>query len=484
MSEADPTPVSIGSVPDGDQVKDTTHETDHVTDLPPEVDSQSSGETIYDSDDETTTTPKQEPIVFTEDEVILLSPNHEKLPNKLKHIKNLKFLNNTYNPLTGKYIKDVWAFKQTKLDRTKRDLIWTYFRYRKNKLAAQSLRESYYKNIKTVMIIHFDDPAQVKFELTERMVQILKHYCHEKEIKKPKKNKDKKNKKKEMIKQITTSTSSNVSDQPKDLTTTVISSNVSDQPKDLTTTVKDLSATVEPKPKPNYKLLREQKKQEKRERKLKEKMEGKVVKKGKPSKYAGRVKNTDKYNKKKILAKQQQLMNEQQSTPPTYNQPTPQPRYNQQTPQPRYNQPTPQPRYNQQTPHPRYNQQSVQSGYNQQTVQPGYSQQNNTTNNYHQSWNNRQVDQTPSQPYSYSRTNYGGYYPRNPINNNQYRSNSEYHNRHSSQDNYYPRPYPRQPNHDNQQTSILKRPPRHDGSQESSTDQSSDQRPVRHDKKL
>ena len=421
MSEEHSSQVSIKNI------IDTVQSDDNQSDL----DSQSSGETIYDSDDETTTQLK-EPVVFTEDEIMSLNPTHEKLPSKLKHIKNLKFLNNTYNPLTGKYVKDVWAFKRTKLDRIKRDLIWTYFRHRKNKLAAQSLRETYYKNIKTVMIIHFDDPTQVRFELTEHMVQILKHYCHEKEIKKPKKNKDKKNKKKE-LKELKIN-KNHIQEEPADSNS---NNSLSDSPKE-----------VLPKSKPEYRLLWEQKKAEKRERKLKEKMEGKVVKKGKPSKYAGRVKNTDKYNKKKILATPQLSNNNQQQADPQSVQPTNTNNYQQ---------------------------------VNSQPIQPI------NTNSYHPDWNNRNNYYTqPSyypprnqsntkpvpRPYmqQYSANN-NGYYPRNTMeNNNQQRSYptpytkpyAKPYSRQSSQDNHYPRPYPRQPTYENYQTKPHARPPRHD----------------------
>lgn len=98
-----------------------------------------------------------------------LFPDPEDLPSKLRHIKNKTYLNNSLDPLTGKYVKIIWAYKQTKLDRTKRDMIWQYFRHRNRKSVGDALRESFYKNVINVTIIYFGDPIQHNFDLTREI---------------------------------------------------------------------------------------------------------------------------------------------------------------------------------------------------------------------------------------------------------------------------------------------------------------------------
>lgn len=111
-----------------------------------------------------------------------------KLPSKLAHIVNQTFLINTWNPITGKYVKKIWAFKLTKLGREKRDMVWEYYRYRGRKSVMETVKDLYYRNRKIVMFIHFDDPAQNRIELTQEMIDLIKQVEPPK-IKKPKKPK-------------------------------------------------------------------------------------------------------------------------------------------------------------------------------------------------------------------------------------------------------------------------------------------------------
>ena len=102
-------------------------------------------------------------------------PNNSGLPGKLSHIKNGTILQNSYFPLTGKYVKKVWAYKTTKLGRIKRDLVWEYFRHRKRKPVTQVVRDMFYRNRKKVTFIYFDDPVQHHIELTKEHVDMLKN---------------------------------------------------------------------------------------------------------------------------------------------------------------------------------------------------------------------------------------------------------------------------------------------------------------------
>ena len=123
-------------------------------------------------------------------------------PSKLKHIKNTIMLDNTINPLNNKYIKKIWVYKVTKLDRIKRDLFWEYFKDRKRHTIAETLLKAYYKNRKDTTIIYFDDPVQYDITITDEMATELKkvnrdHIAFIKSITpiKPKKIKIKKEKK-------------------------------------------------------------------------------------------------------------------------------------------------------------------------------------------------------------------------------------------------------------------------------------------------
>lgn len=103
-------------------------------------------------------------------------------PIKLSHIVNDVFLNNTINPLNGKYVRKIWAHKRTKLGRWKRDLIWEFFRDRKRKSVAETLRRTLYKNVPNVTVIYFGDYTKYNFNMTKEIADYLKtvkYYRHE-----------------------------------------------------------------------------------------------------------------------------------------------------------------------------------------------------------------------------------------------------------------------------------------------------------------
>ena len=263
---------------------------------------------------------------------------HQALPSKLKHIKNQKFLDYTYNPLVKKYVKQIWAYKKTKLDRIKRDLIWAYYRHRGTKLAAQALRDTFYKNIKHVMIIYFDDPVQYKFELTDEMIQILKEYCKTKEIKKPKKTPEEREakklrqlqlKQKRLEAKLAAQKEANT-DEKQNLILNIKQSDEKEDKQNIqieNQKILEINKTENNNvdPKDIIRLKREKKKLEKKERREKEKEDGKK-KKGKISKYPkdanGKpIKNKEKYNKNKI--KKQNSNPEQILLPPVPKVPIP-----------------------------------------------------------------------------------------------------------------------------------------------------------------
>ncbi|QKF93482.1 CDC45-like domain-containing protein [Fadolivirus algeromassiliense] len=97
-----------------------------------------------------------------------------KLPNKLKHIKNIRMLNNSYDPLTGKYIKKIWTYKRTKIDRVKRDLVWEYFRHRKTTSIVDTILESHYGGLKVIQVIYFDDPVQHNIIIFDELIKFYK----------------------------------------------------------------------------------------------------------------------------------------------------------------------------------------------------------------------------------------------------------------------------------------------------------------------
>lgn len=59
-----------------------------------------------------------------------------------KDIKNPIFIRNTTDPITGKFVKCIYAKKITKLDRIKYDLIWQYYRDR-NRQSVEDILKKY-----------------------------------------------------------------------------------------------------------------------------------------------------------------------------------------------------------------------------------------------------------------------------------------------------------------------------------------------------
>ena len=118
------------------------------------------------------------------------------LPSKLKHIKNQLYLKNSWDPIKEKYVKRIWAHKlmkiskkkmikfvdsgKTPVQKEKRDQIWTYFRHRGKASITETLLKTYYKNVKDVTIIYFDDPVQYRFVVTDEMVKQLREHLPEK----------------------------------------------------------------------------------------------------------------------------------------------------------------------------------------------------------------------------------------------------------------------------------------------------------------
>jgi hypothetical protein len=95
-------------------------------------------------------------------------------PNKLAHIKNTKFLDNTLNPLNMRYIKKIWVHKKNKLGNDNRHLAWEYYKDRNKNHIAQTLLKAHYANTNDVVIIYFNDPVQYRFTLTAEMITELK----------------------------------------------------------------------------------------------------------------------------------------------------------------------------------------------------------------------------------------------------------------------------------------------------------------------
>lgn len=116
-------------------------------------------------------------------------------PSKLAHIKNKNIINNSWDFINEKYVKKVWAHKRTKLDREKRDLIWEYYRYRNRLQVSDMIKKTYYKNVKDVTIIYFDDPVQYRFVITQEMIDKIRKYQPPKPPQKKKEKKERKKKK-------------------------------------------------------------------------------------------------------------------------------------------------------------------------------------------------------------------------------------------------------------------------------------------------
>lgn len=91
-----------------------------------------------------------------------------------KKFKNPIIINNSLNPLNGKHVKKIWVYKNTKMNREKRDLNWEFYSDRLKNNVTNTLLEAYYKNTKKVSIIYFNDPVEECFEITDEMASILK----------------------------------------------------------------------------------------------------------------------------------------------------------------------------------------------------------------------------------------------------------------------------------------------------------------------
>lgn len=92
---------------------------------------------------------------------------HDNLPSKIKHIKNSKFLDNTWDPVAQKYVKSIWLHKITKLNREKYDLIWQYYRNRHKNSVGSVYKLHHERRFK---IIYFSDPIEHIIEVDHNMV--------------------------------------------------------------------------------------------------------------------------------------------------------------------------------------------------------------------------------------------------------------------------------------------------------------------------
>jgi hypothetical protein len=98
-------------------------------------------------------------------------------------IKNQIFIYNSMDPLTGKYVKKIFAKKITKLGREKWDMIWEYYRYRGKKSVLRTLKDNFGREVE---FTYFGQPNQ------ERLV-VPKIYLREET--KPKLTKEEKEQK-------------------------------------------------------------------------------------------------------------------------------------------------------------------------------------------------------------------------------------------------------------------------------------------------
>ena len=89
-------------------------------------------------------------------------------PSKLRHIKNQTILDNSFDPISKKYVKKIFGHKQTKLGRDKRHLEWEYYRHRLRTPVIDTIKRLYQKNIKNIAVIYFDDPIIYRYEIHKR----------------------------------------------------------------------------------------------------------------------------------------------------------------------------------------------------------------------------------------------------------------------------------------------------------------------------
>lgn len=77
-----------------------------------------------------------------------------------KAIRNQKFIKNARDPMTGKFVKEIWRKKFTKIGREKWDLVWQYYRDRNRESVL-----SKYKKLEAleIEVVYFGEPNPVRF---------------------------------------------------------------------------------------------------------------------------------------------------------------------------------------------------------------------------------------------------------------------------------------------------------------------------------
>jgi hypothetical protein len=143
--------------------------------------------------------PRPKVTPATDEEMVEMQKKMEERPSKLAHIKNKNIIQNSWDPINEKYVKKIWAHKKTKLDREKRDLIWEYYRHRNKWPVTEAFKKTYYKNVRDVVVIYFDDPVQHRFLLDLEMIDKIRKYEPPKGPKEPKVPKVKKERKPKRI---------------------------------------------------------------------------------------------------------------------------------------------------------------------------------------------------------------------------------------------------------------------------------------------
>ena len=75
-------------------------------------------------------------------------------------IRNQKFIKNARCPITGKFIKEIWRKKITKIAREKWDLVWQYYRDRNRESVLSKLKKLQDLEIE---VVYFGDDAPSRF---------------------------------------------------------------------------------------------------------------------------------------------------------------------------------------------------------------------------------------------------------------------------------------------------------------------------------
>lgn len=78
------------------------------------------------------------------------------------NIKNKVFLENTTDPLTGRFVKSIYRMKITKLDKENWQQVWQYYRDR-GRSSVESAYQKYKGN--NIRVIYFKDPKQYYYYL-------------------------------------------------------------------------------------------------------------------------------------------------------------------------------------------------------------------------------------------------------------------------------------------------------------------------------